>query len=294
MIANTQYGKLLSFLFAMALITPPIYAQLADTPIAKPNKSEIRIGQFKAVFDRYAPRATYPEMVTAMIGKEEGAKLTAFFAQPANKGRSQYSVRLADESFEVYVPASYSTDKPAGLIVYISPQDKVTIPTSWQRIFDVHNIIFVAANKSGNDQSPIDRRVPLALHALENITANYSIDGQRIYAAGFSGGAKVAGYLGVSYGDIFRGALYICGSKPIGKGEVVLPMTAAQQVMTTNRYVFLTGRKDFNRDEIKKHSKNYQTAKIAKITLIDDPSLGHEEPNGSLFEKALNALDNRI
>jgi dienelactone hydrolase len=292
------------FLALLLLAVSPVKGQLA-----KQATDEVKSGEYVTTFNHYSPHATYPALISAMVGEEDGAKAAAFFDLPANKARSQQTVDLSKERYTIYVPAGYSADKPSALMVYISPRDKVSIPKSWWPVFEQHNMIFVAAHRSGNEQSPIERRVPLALHALENITKIYNIDTNRIYAAGFSGGGKVASYLGISFGNLFDGALYINGSIPLGKSGIQINEASKQEIIANNRFVFLaeklsqdadkfkfrdvrlTSQKAAIPDDVKADFRSYQLAGFKNLKLIEDERLVYYEPNAALFEKALTALD---
>jgi len=159
-------------------------------------------------------------------------------------------------------------------------------------VFDQRYMIYIAANLSGNSQNPILRRAPLALHARENMKQLYNIDPNRTYAAGLSGGGKMAVYLGLNYGDHFTGAMFIIGSLNVSDRARIAPTGAAKQlVQTRNRYVFLTGRQDFNRDEIRRHHSAFKRYGIQNTVLVDDLSLAHRPPPEKLFLRAVRALD---
>src|SRR5208282_4778992 len=55
-----------------------------------------------------------------------------------------------------------------------------------------------------------------ALLAAQNIMHRYTVNPDRVYVAGFSGGSRVAMRLALGYPDLFRGALLNAGSDPIG------------------------------------------------------------------------------
>ena len=53
-------------------------------------------------------------------------------------------------SWGVYVPKTYSPDRPAGVVVYISPSNSGEIPEAWVATLKAQNLIWVSANNSGN------------------------------------------------------------------------------------------------------------------------------------------------
>jgi predicted esterase len=177
-------------------------------------------------------------------------------------------------------------------MVYIPARETGAPRSEYLPVFDETYMIYIAANLSGNSQNPILRRAPLALHALENMKRLYNIDPERIYAAGLSGGGKMAVYMGLNYGDHFNGAMFIIGSLNVSDRARIAPTGHIKHlVQTRNRYVFLTGRQDFNRDEIRRHYAAFKRFGIQNTVLIDDLSLAHRPPPEKLFLRAVRALD---
>jgi hypothetical protein len=72
-------------------------------------------------------------------------------------------------------------------IVYADPT--AGLPSVWQAILDARKYIFVAAENARNDQ-PRGRRLGLAVLGALKAMKIYRIDPNRVYAAGFSGGAR--------------------------------------------------------------------------------------------------------
>jgi len=164
-------------------------------------------------------------------------------------------------------------------------------PKKWHKVFDDHKIIYVGANKSGNKQDVTGRRIPFAVDAALNMKLRYNIDESRIYISGFSGGGRTSSGVSVAYPDIFRGALYICGcnaprSMPPSK-ELVSFMT------TRNRYVFLTGEKDFNLGDTKGVLSAYKGLKVKNTKFLSVPEMAHNTPGEAWFKKAIEYLDER-
>ena len=111
---------------------------------------------------------------------------------------------LAEESFEVYVPAAYTGDKPYGLLVFVNPHPSGRLPRQYQAAIDKHRLIFVSPNKVGNDRV-FRNRMGLAIDAATNLKARYKVDPERVYVAGISGGGRISSMLGMCYPDVFRG-----------------------------------------------------------------------------------------
>ncbi len=94
-------------------------------------------------------------------------------------------------TWQMYVPESYDPNKPAGLLVYVSPTPRGGMPIGWKPVFDEQNLILISADQSGNG-TRTKTRMMLAALAPYVAAERYKIDPGRIYVSGFSGGGKVA------------------------------------------------------------------------------------------------------
>jgi dienelactone hydrolase len=199
------------------------------------------------------------------------------------------SVVEPDEAieWELYVPESYSAERPAGLIVYVSPTDSGHIPEGWPDVLEAANLIWIGANRSGN-RIRVARRVTYAMVAPAVAARDYRIDSSRVYVSGFSGGGRVASMVAPEYANVFTGALYICGVNPWGDRK-----PARMDSVQSNRYVFLTGRKDFNRAETRSVYRSYRRAGVENVLLIDIPGMDHSLPSPARLAGALGFLDQR-
>ena len=60
-------------------------------------------------------------------------------------------------AFQTYVPPSYRSEKPAGLIVYVSPIKSGEVSDTWKSTLDRRNVIWVSVNESGNSMTSEQR-----------------------------------------------------------------------------------------------------------------------------------------
>jgi poly(3-hydroxybutyrate) depolymerase len=134
-------------------------------------------------------------------------------AEEAAKG----DYNLPEESFEVYVPPTYTGDKPFGLLVFVNPGGHGSLKgyerLGWKEIIDKHELIWIGPNKVGNDRL-VRPRMGLTIDAAVNAQKTFKIDPNRVYVCGVSGGGRVASMLGVGFPDVFRGGFYIIGCRP--------------------------------------------------------------------------------
>ena len=186
-------------------------------------------------------------------------------------------------SWEVYLPKSDSTELP-GVLVYVSPLQTGRIDSRWRAVMDQQNMIYIAANDSGNE-IPTIRRVVLATMAVKVLAKQFAFDPEQINVAGFSGGGRTASMVATQYPEAFTGAIYICGVDFWRKGQ-----TPKVDRVIQNRFVFLTGSKDFNRRETFQIRKRYIKAGAEHTKLIVVPGMAHAHPDAQYMTEAIEFL----
>lgn len=206
-----------------------------------------------------------------------GEKTSAYFANVIDVNTSV--------EWSVFVPENYDPEIPAGLIVYVSPSDSGKIPSAWKSVMAEQNLIWVSANDSGNSVDG-GLRITYAILAPTLARKDYNIDRDRVYLSGLSGGGRVASIAAPEYPHIFSGAIYNCGVNFWGKETP----TRLEQVQN-NRYVFVTGSKDFNRRETRKAFNSYKKAGAENVKLMDIAHMGHENPSSTKMTEAITFLD---
>lgn len=186
-------------------------------------------------------------------------------------------------SWEVYIPNNDATETP-GVFVYVSPMNTGRIDSRWREVMDQQNLIYIAANNSGN-KVLTSRRMVLALFAVRALGQHYAFDTSRINVSGFSGGGRVASRIATQYPDVFTGALYICGVDFWKKDK-----TPNVDRLLQNRFVFLTGTRDFNQRETRQIQKRYIKAGAQHTKLIIVPDMAHKHPDAIYLTEALQFL----
>jgi pimeloyl-ACP methyl ester carboxylesterase len=153
-------------------------------------------------------------------------------------------------AFQTYVPPSYRSEKPAGLIVYVSPIKSGEVSDTWKSTLDRRNVIWVSVNESGNSMTS-EQRISEATASLAFIDEKYILDDRGIYIAGMSGGAQIASVVAALRPDLFNGGLFFCGVDPWSERDVDPWIESPPEdfdTMKENRYVFVSGTEDFNLD----------------------------------------------
>jgi dienelactone hydrolase len=212
---------------------------------------------------------------------------------------------LASESFEVFVPDTYSPEKPSGLIVWVSPANSGGLgrPGNLKVLAD-ENLIWIGANNSGNDRWHW-YRTGLALDAAHNMQKLYHLDPERIYIAGYSGGGRVASSLAFLYPEVFQGGAYFFGCNYFRQVDVPdnpgaywragfpAPRTGnLSRLRKEHRFVLVTGEHDFNRDETAAYFDEYKRDRFKNVTYLEIPGADHGfGVEGEWLARVVAALD---
>ena len=185
----------------------------------------------------------------------------------------------------LYVPESYTPDRPAGLMVFISPNNSGDIPSRWKSVLDEHNVIWISARGSGN-QTIVTRRALFALLAANVASRDYRINKDRVFVSGFSGGSKVAGMVAAEYPHIFKGAIFMGGIIPLEDHP-----PRKYTVFRHNRFVFISGMDDHARDSTRRVHRQYIDIGVLNSELIEIAGVGHKRPEPRFLESAIVYLD---
>lgn len=251
-------------------------------------------GQFTAVFNEFSPLSDIHSMT-------ERLRITM---PPSGYGDHHYVI--GRESFEVYVPECYEPNTPFGLLVWISPGPVGTtdnMPGS-KELMDKHKLIWVGANHSGNPENVYLRRIPLALDAAYNMQKLYTIDENRVYVAGLSGGGRSASMTAFHHSDVYAGGIFIIGANYWLSMDVPGKKNTRWQsggswphrenllrAKEFGRYVFLTGDYDGNRLQMHTYYERAYSKMLDHALYIQVPGMGHQAPPPEEFEKAIVFLD---
>lgn len=215
---------------------------IALDALAEPAPAGVT-GLHDALFTEYSPLSSNVELARRLLSPLAAAQLPQLLAHSGRR-LSEQPINLADERFVMYIPPT-APARGYALLVFVSPWEDARLPQGWASVLDLYSVIFVSATRSGNDQSPLGRREPLALLAAHNIEQRYTVDTERVYVGGFSGGSRVALRLALGYPDVFHGVLLNAGSDPIGNAETPLPpKDLFLQFQSSTRLVYVTGEKD--------------------------------------------------
>jgi len=109
------------------------------------------------------------------------------------------------QSYALYIPSKGNAN-PLPIIYFFDPHGSGVLPLNkYRSLADAYGFILVGSNnsKNGNDWSTTER---IWQQLSADTKSRLKIDGSRIYTVGFSGGAKVAGYVAIQHTEI-RGVI---------------------------------------------------------------------------------------
>jgi predicted esterase len=265
----------IQFLLGVCTLVP------AALPAETNNPNAVIARRSDVHFARSAPYASPAEAIRR-LGLKSGGK----------------GYTLATEKFQIIVPGTFSTNVSWGLLVWISPGETPGIPAAWEAELAKQQLLLVGAYKSGNQRDVADR-ARLAVEAAFNMRQLYKIDPSRIYVAGFSGGGRVAGMVGMGYADVFTGTICVCGVSfytdiPTPTGEhwprsFNPDASLLAQARSSRRFVLLTGDLDINRENTHEvWQKGFQHEGFQHVHYLEVPGLKHTLPSAEVLGTALD------
>jgi len=245
--------------------------------------------------DGLSPLASASELTARLLTPITQDRI-ARFRQKVGFSLKDQTIEPGEEPFELFVPEP-DPDGKYGLMVFVWPADDIQVPGDWWKVFRDRHMIYVASRRSSNTENIFDRRVPLALHGYEYVRSRYSVDPERVYIGGFSGGSRTAQRVAMAYPDVFRGAFLVGGSDTLGGDSgFTLPSEALSRLLQKRtRFVFSTGGDDsVNRAKDARTRKNLEALCMQGVRVVPQNGVEHWVPNGRGFTRVLNELERTI
>ncbi len=242
------------------------------------------------MFSDYGAPSSNPELVRRLVSPLAAARLEQELLHSGKRWADQ-PVKVSAERYLVQVP-SHHPAAGYGLLVFVPPWQDARIPQGWAEVLNDLGVIYVSAARSGNEESVLGRREPLALLAAYNIMRRYAVDPERVYVAGFSGGSRVALRLVLGYPDLFRGAILNAGSDPIGNADIPLPpKDLLLRFQSSVHLVYVTGERDephVSDDLLSVRSMRHWC--MYNVTSFLQPRTDHEVAAPVALSRALSSL----
>ena len=219
----------------------------------------------------------------ALATTEHSATLASLFAPEEAAALSKTLPLDQPVKFRAWL----SETKNPGVLIFVSPTDSGEPPAGWLPLLESHQMSWIAADGFGN-RKPSAQRVLAAMMALAFVGKLAETDPGRIYLGGMSGGGRIASQTVTRFPQNFSGAVYIVGADFWMPKDIRLRDRAA-----ANRYVFITGERDFNRREMRRVFARYRSSGLTRSLLMDLPDFGHAYPDAGQLGEALDFLDAR-
>ncbi|MCV9930802.1 hypothetical protein OIU80_00775 [Flavobacterium sp. LS1R47] len=189
------------------------------------------------------------------------------------------SVKIATtptESYAIYFPKKYDAKTPLALVFIFEPgaRGKEGIEP-FILAAETYNYILVCSNTLRNGSTEVN--IAVANRLFDDVLQTYPIDTSQLYISGFSGGARLASFYGISSGA-FQGVI-ACGASFSGMDKLIPPSNNFS-------YVGMVGDRDMNYLEMIANKEWLDKAKIVNTLLV-----AHEEHVWPKQSEMLRAFD---
>jgi len=137
----------------------------------------------------------------------------------------------AEQSYALYLPSAYNRDRRWPIIYCFEPGARGPIPIRlFRAAAEKYGYILACSNNSRN--GPLEPAIRALQAAWDDTQARFAIDNDRVYSAGYSGGAKMALLFGLFLNRPWAGVISCCGGLPEGMSTEALPKDLAVFVAT--------------------------------------------------------------
>jgi dienelactone hydrolase len=184
-----------------------------------------------------------------------------------------YYAPNSEQSYALFLPPGYSPEKKWPILYAFDPVARGAVPVKlFKDAAEKFSFIVVGSNNSRNgiDVNDIVKTLWADTHE------RFSIDERRVYTTGFSGGARVASALAVSYRGAVAGVIAASGGLP-----------PSFKLSAANQFVFFgtAGTDDFNFPEMQRLKRTLDALSITNRLAIFDG--GHDWPPADLCTEAI-------
>jgi dienelactone hydrolase len=149
----------------------------------------------------------------------------------------------ASQSYAMYLPKNYSLDKTYPVVFAFDAHGTGKLPVSmYKELAEKYGYILIGSNNSKNGTA-WEVSTNIAQTLLSDAQNRLSINAQRIYLMGFSGGARVANGVAISNGAV-SGVICVGAAAPAGN---------AANYRSNYTWLGIAGDEDFNSTEMRKY-----------------------------------------
>lgn len=213
--------------------------------------------------------------------------------------RTPASRDLSIERFAIHVGPGISAQRPAALLVWLSPVANATIPESLAAAATMQGFVVIAPTDAGSTRD-LTNRIQLALDAAYGAQSRWHIDPERVYVGGFSAGGGLANLIWMAFPDVFRGTVLVSGTsfyQEVQAGPSAYwprqfnePVRANMKLLAGKRSAVVVGENDPGRPHVVAVAKRMSLESIRAESFVV-AGLAHEIPDQAAFVKALRWVD---
>ncbi|MBO9700340.1 MAG: hypothetical protein J7604_09040 [Sporocytophaga sp.] len=167
--------------------------------------------------------------------------------------------------YSLYVPKSYSESNVYPIVYLFDPQGDGNLPVEkYKQLADRFEMILAGSYNSENGLA-WDKIQPKIMVMMEDCKSKLSIDKNRIYTSGFSGGSRVASGMAIS-GEEIKGVIGCGGGFPGKSNNIGYPFD----------YYGIVGEEDFNLGEMRQLDMSMNNSGMSHF--IYEVKGGHQWP----------------
>ena len=160
------------------------------------------------------------------------------------------------QEYALFVPAGYSPENNAPLLIFLDPSGKGDVPVNkYHSLADKFGVIMAGSYNSRNFNGASSVGSFVAVY--NDLVSQYNIDAGKVWIAGFSGGARAAVAIGITYPEI-KGIIGCGAGFASDEGITKESMPA---------YAAIVGEDDMNYGELLDNSTYLDEKKINNILL---------------------------
>lgn len=181
----------------------------------------------------------------------------------------------ASQSYSMYLPSGYSTEKQFPIIFAFDSHGTGKLPVSnYKDLAEQYGYIIVGSNNSKNGLAWEESQT-IANKLFADVQTRLSVNTQRIYLLGFSGGARVANGIAITNGSI--AGVICCGA--------ATPAINSSDPRNNYSFIGIAGNEDFNYTEMRKYDMVDLAGHSVKHTMITFNGK-HEWPPKDVMQEA--------
>ena len=198
------------------------------------------------------------------------------------KGAIMQSITVNDtvpEDFALFLPTKFDASKRWPVIFVYDMQGRGEMVLRMLSGAAERNNYILAASNNVNDSLSLTQNVLISKRMFNTVFALFKIQKDRIYTAGFDGGARIASVMPTFMNQIT--GVISCGST-VGNKEILSNKNPFH-------FVGIVGTEDFNYPEMVNMEKLFDLMKFPNQTLIFEG--GHKWPSQQLISRAMELFD---